>query len=174
MAISTSRGSTFNTVGLGTDPNIVIDQSIKSAWGETKRDNELVSTMMMLEAQGKFGQSIKAKEPKWAIGEYPDEKASLNSVLAYNATSIDFGSLYDRFFEQDVVRISDGTDEAIVRVGARTGAGVYDCSVLSTTKSSSTFATTSEVDVIAPATTYDDSARDYLNVKPDLIYNRMQ
>lgn len=171
--VSTSYNAVFNEYALGTDPNIIQEQSLFAAWGENKDEAALVATLNMLQGMGKFGRSIKTKSPVWAIGDYPEERATLGATFAFDATTIQLTE--KRFFENDMLYIHDGTDYALVRLGAfSSGTYIYNATIVETTKTSGSFATTSTVFVNSPAVTYDDEARKFLNVKPNLIGNQMQ
>jgi hypothetical protein len=84
---------------------------------------------------------------------------------------------------KDVIQIHNGTKFVSIRLGSRvSGSGsdwIYSIgTILATDVADSggdvTFASATIVQVLAPAVTYDDEARDFLNVKPDMTGNQMQ
>ena len=50
-----ANNDTFNRYTLGTSPNIIIEQSVKQAWDDTKDHNSLLSFIHMLSGKQKFG-----------------------------------------------------------------------------------------------------------------------
>jgi len=201
MTAVVTTGSTFNQYTLGTNPDIIQDNSIKTMWGENKDDAALVATVSMLARRGRFGSPIKDKTPIWAIGDYPDETSSLADALVFDdsvgtpktvaawKSTADTGVAgvihlaSNKFMAQDVIQIHNGTKFVIIRLGSKLADATSDYtytigSILATDIADAggdvTFASAAVVQVLAPAVTYDDEARNFLNVKPDMIGNQMQ
>jgi len=182
-----TRSSVFNSYDLKTTPDIVAREAIRTKWGFNRRNSEIGSTFMMLGNSSGFGGSAGAKKLEWAIGDYPDERTTLTSSIApISAAAISSGVEFDlvlgdkRFIADDMLSISfiiGGTEnKALFRIRSGNGYNYKAICLHKTLLSSMTITTTnvSSVIVLSPAVTYDDSARSYLNVKADMMFNYMQ
>lgn len=172
-----ANNDTLNRYTLGTSPNIIIEQSVKQAWDDTKDHNSLLSFIHMISGKQKFGPK-KAKKLHFGIGDYFSTSAALSVAFAHNATQITLTE--NRFFTGDVLRLWDTTAPnankyALIRLGSQVGdTPKFNCTVLQT-NSTGTFATaTTQVIVLHSAVSNDGKARPYLNKKGDLGLNWMQ
>ena len=50
-----SNNDTFNRYTLGTDPNIITEQSVKKAWDDTRNYTPFLSFLHLMEGKTKFG-----------------------------------------------------------------------------------------------------------------------
>jgi len=181
------RSSVFNSYDLKTDPDIVAREAIRTKWGMNRRNSEIGSTFMMLGNTSGFGGSIGAKKPEWAIGDYPDERTTLTKAVTITNAQVSSGTEFvielgdSRFIADDMLSISVDIagveDKALIRVRGKVGDKVYKVVCLHKTLVGNMVITTANVGtviVLSPAVTYDDSARSYLNVKADMMFNFMQ
>jgi len=168
-----TNNTPFSRYALSTDPNIIVDQSVKQAWDDTRDKNPFMSFLHMLEGKTKYGPK-KTKKIFFGIGDYFSTAATLSVVLAYNATEMKLTE--DRFFAGDFFYLYDTASAkfANVRINNVIAAGHYGITVL-VTDAVATFPTaTTTVTLMNSAVPNDGKARPFLGKKGDLGLNYMQ
>jgi hypothetical protein len=158
-------GNTHNYTDMSNEINKL---SLQRAWGLNRRQAALAATLNTISGMNGFKSSANSSQLVWALGDYPGEDTTLSVAFAYNGTSISVAD--GRVSEGYTLYLHDGTDFAIVKL-----TGASSCRVVSTDKTSGSFATaTTKVKILANSVDYDGEALDFSNVRVGTVNNYMQ
>jgi len=195
MGITILSGSTHNRADMSSS-GIIQEQSLDTAWG-MMRDEAPLAALLNAMPSGRFAPVANTTKPFWALGDYPSEDDALDpsagftfddsegaptAVAAWtNGTVSRIKFVSSRFFAGDIVHISHATLDyyVTVKLGAADTAPQYVVAQIISTNVPDAggdveFAAGTRVEILASAVDYDGYARDFLNVRADLLYNHMQ